>query len=436
MKQLKYDVAVIGAGLGGLTTAALLAKAGFKVLVSEKLPFTGGRCGTINYQGYKLPTGTAWVSDEVHGTLCREVGGEFEVRIPPTQYFFRIRGKDESAPFAGLYRAMIARAARDEGEAGRIYSAFKKAVMWAEPSRSISFYDWLRQYTDNPAIFGVFQIFIEMDSALNHSELPAGEFFRFIKETSFVKRMGFAPYGGGYVTDILVKAIRMLGGDVCTRSRALKIKVKDGNAAGIIIRKDTEEVEVTAQAVVCNAHPRVAVELAGADKFDSGSLKDISSLKGSPQVIYYITSDRPLLEDKPMICLPEARRIFAIMQYSHFCPEMSPKGKHLIEAAAFLGDSNPPYDFKKEMELQMQDIRENIKDFDKYAKIMRINWYRGPWGLMRAWAGHNTLPIHSPVQGLYLTGDSSAPSGWWGSSAAVKSGRLTAEDITRRYKPA
>mgnify|MGYP001610774926 CR=1 FL=1 len=54
MKQLKYDVAVIGGGLGGLTTAALLAKAVFNTLVAEKLPFTVGRCGTLNHHGYKL----------------------------------------------------------------------------------------------------------------------------------------------------------------------------------------------------------------------------------------------------------------------------------------------------------------------------------------------------------------------------------------------
>ena len=434
MKQLKYDVAIIGSGLGGLTTAALLSKAGYKVLVAEKLPFTGGRCATISHQGYKLPTGTAWVSEEIHGSVCREGGEDFEVRIPQVQYYFRIGGKDYSAPVAGLFNSMIARAATDDNEARRMYSAFKKAVTWSEPSRSISLYDWLKLYTDNPALLGVFQIFVEMDTALNHFELPAGEFFRFIKETSFVKQMGFAPYGGGYVTDKLVRAIKRLGGDVWTRCRALQIKTKDGVATGVVIRKDNEEIEVNAQAVVCNAHPEVAVELASKENFDSGCLKDVAGLKGSPQVIYFITSDKPLMEDKSMICLPEGRRIFCIMQYTDFCPEMSPKGKYLIEAAAFVGNSTPPYDYQKEVGLGLQDLRDNIPDFDRKATLMRINWYHGPWGLMRTWAGYS-LPIHSPVLGLYLTGDSSAPSGWWGSSAAVKSGRLTTEDIIRRYKP-
>jgi len=41
-----------GAGVGGVATAARLAKAGFRVTVFEKNNFTGGRCSLIHYDGY------------------------------------------------------------------------------------------------------------------------------------------------------------------------------------------------------------------------------------------------------------------------------------------------------------------------------------------------------------------------------------------------
>lgn len=43
---------IIGAGVGGVATAARLAKAGFEVIVFEKNSFTGGRCSLIHHEGY------------------------------------------------------------------------------------------------------------------------------------------------------------------------------------------------------------------------------------------------------------------------------------------------------------------------------------------------------------------------------------------------
>ena len=43
---------IVGAGVGGVATAARLAEAGWKVTVVEKNDFTGGRCSLINRDGY------------------------------------------------------------------------------------------------------------------------------------------------------------------------------------------------------------------------------------------------------------------------------------------------------------------------------------------------------------------------------------------------
>jgi phytoene desaturase (3,4-didehydrolycopene-forming) len=46
-----------GAGVGGVATAARLAKAGFSVTIVEKNGFTGGRCSLIEQEGYRFDQG-------------------------------------------------------------------------------------------------------------------------------------------------------------------------------------------------------------------------------------------------------------------------------------------------------------------------------------------------------------------------------------------
>jgi phytoene desaturase (3,4-didehydrolycopene-forming) len=53
----ELSVIVVGAGVGGVATAARLAKAGLKVTVVEKNDFTGGRCSLIHKDGYVSPIG-------------------------------------------------------------------------------------------------------------------------------------------------------------------------------------------------------------------------------------------------------------------------------------------------------------------------------------------------------------------------------------------
>ena len=51
--EMKKDVIIIGAGPGGLASAILLAAAGVKVKILERLPTIGGRTSSIEADGWK-----------------------------------------------------------------------------------------------------------------------------------------------------------------------------------------------------------------------------------------------------------------------------------------------------------------------------------------------------------------------------------------------
>lgn len=64
MKKLKpyYDIIIIGSGIGGLTAAALLSKAGFSVCVLEKEPHVGGYLAGFRRKDFIFDTAIHWLN--------------------------------------------------------------------------------------------------------------------------------------------------------------------------------------------------------------------------------------------------------------------------------------------------------------------------------------------------------------------------------------
>ena len=69
----EYDVVVIGAGMGGLTTAALLSKAGFSVCVLEKEPHAGGYLAGFRRKHFRFDTAIHWLNQCAPGGLAAKV---------------------------------------------------------------------------------------------------------------------------------------------------------------------------------------------------------------------------------------------------------------------------------------------------------------------------------------------------------------------------
>src|SRR5210317_2448643 len=69
-----YDAIVIGSGMGGLTTAALLSKLGWKVCVLEQHYTAGGFTHSYDRNGYEWDVGVHYIGDMGHsGTTGRRL---------------------------------------------------------------------------------------------------------------------------------------------------------------------------------------------------------------------------------------------------------------------------------------------------------------------------------------------------------------------------
>jgi len=116
----RYDVVVIGAGLGGLTAGAILARDGRKVLVIERSNSVGGAASS-----YKV--GDLFVEGSLHETsdprnprdpkhdLLKRAGVLEAVTWSPNETFYEVRGGPVALPlalpanFGGARAALIQR---------------------------------------------------------------------------------------------------------------------------------------------------------------------------------------------------------------------------------------------------------------------------------------------------------------------------------------
>lgn len=91
---MKQQVIIIGAGIGGLATANLLAKAGYSVSVYEKESMPGGRAGRLIQDGFIFDTGPSWylmpdVFRHYYNLLGEDVDTELElVQLTPAYKVF------------------------------------------------------------------------------------------------------------------------------------------------------------------------------------------------------------------------------------------------------------------------------------------------------------------------------------------------------------
>ncbi|MCC9176415.1 phytoene desaturase family protein [Arthrobacter sp. zg-Y750] len=92
---------VIGGGITGLATAALLAREGLSVTVLEKQPETGGRAGSWETGGFRFDTGPSWylmpeVFDHFFRMLGTSAAAQLDlVRLDPG---YRVLFEDEPEP--------------------------------------------------------------------------------------------------------------------------------------------------------------------------------------------------------------------------------------------------------------------------------------------------------------------------------------------------
>ncbi|MDQ3313377.1 MAG: phytoene desaturase family protein [Verrucomicrobiota bacterium] len=147
---MSKDVIIIGAGPGGLASAILLAQAGLRVRIFERLPFVGGRTSTIEAQGFKFDLGPTFflyprILDEIFQAAGTTLRSEVEMVQLDPQYRIQFGGGgqiDATPNLAEMERQIASIAPQDGPGFHRFIHENRRKMDLSQPCLEMPFNHW------------------------------------------------------------------------------------------------------------------------------------------------------------------------------------------------------------------------------------------------------------------------------------------------------
>jgi prolycopene isomerase len=329
-KKEVYDVVVIGAGIGGLSVAALLAKAGKSVLLVERHDRPGGYAHGFKRRGFHFDSGVHLVSgcslkgyrngSAIH-KICKAVGihsqavfipipayaravyPEFEISLQAGEEAF-ITGLTERFPqeknrlldLTRLCRvlaeeAMLAEEILEQGKSARVSPALVLANLFR-----------YRRTTLTEAL-DEFLVDAQLKSACAslwpYLGLPPSK-LSFLYWASMIA--GYTYEGGYYChgsfqtyANLLAAAVEEQGGEVLLNSSVRRICVEQDKISGIILENGQV---IRAETVVSNIDARQTADLLiGREHLPQGYCEGLEKLTASLSVfVSYVATDLQFAE--------------------------------------------------------------------------------------------------------------------------------------------
>jgi len=429
-----FDAVVIGAGAGGLFTAARLSQQGFRTLVVERLDKVGGRASTDDIDGFKVNNGAIVIElGGITEQTCAEVGAAFDIREPKPPILYRIAGKDVDVTGGG-WGFLLSKLTRQGAKLVKGIGAARNDS--GLPEDEISTAEWVSKYTKNEGVHGIFRNMCASIFAVGSEDLPARVFLTYFTRKSAFKRFGFHPEGTIGLWRSLAAAIESHGGEVWLSTPVKKILSEGDAVTGVDVLRNGERVTINAPIVVSDVGPAATVSLLGEENVPADYQDQVKKADRPTAMISVNFASRERLIDVPgMLSFAKSKRLAYIANFTDLCPEMAPEGWNLYVGTAVPKNPTGDFDEAAETEFLLQDLRENIDDFDRRARILNIAVTRDDWPPQRAVAGFD-LTHDTPFAGLWNVGDAVKEYANGGTTACAETAKIVVDKIVAAHTPA
>ncbi|MEU0543220.1 NAD(P)/FAD-dependent oxidoreductase [Nocardia sp. NPDC005978] len=421
-----WDALVVGAGAGGLCTAARLSHLGYRTLVAERLDRVGGRASTDDIDGFKVNTGA--IAVELGGVTeetFAEVGAKFEVRPADPSLLYRI-GERTVDVTTGGWALLFAQLIRQG--AALLRDTAPPPPAGELPGRELSTAEWVRRHTRNEVVQGIFRTLCGSAFAVGAEELPARVFLTYFATESVFRPFGFCPEGTLGLWKALAEVVERNGGQVWLDSEVRHVAVTDGRVTGATIVRGGESVEVTCGVAISDIGPAATLDLVGPERFPASYIGTVLQGDLPAAMITVNFASRDALVDAPgLLSFAGARRLCYVADLTVTCPEMAPDGWHLYVGTGVPKPSIGDFDADAETALVLGDLRRHLPGFDA-ARILSIAVSRDDWPPQRTVPGYD-LPHTTPIPNLWNVGDAVKEYAHGGTSACAETAKIVVEEI-------
>ena len=435
---MKKKVVIIGSGPGGAAAGALLSQRGHEVTLLEEKPFEGGRCTSLNRDGFIYDFGVHMFSrgdSGPHGEVNRLTQGNLQwITKNPAA---RVIGKvafDFPLDIRGLFSQI--KLARNLGVGIKNYlEAFRliKALMKGEDvavNDGITAQAFVNRYTDDEMIHLFINCVCQLYFALSYKEASAGEFIWCFKRMFNEAAFGYPRGASKSIPHSFLESFKRNQGKLHLHAAVTRIKIENGKVKGV----ETEGGYYPAGIVISSAGIQPTIMLSGKENFPESYLAKVNNMTWSnayitikyalgrkiiPYPVVFHMPDLPAHEVFKYIeekTVPDDFFIFMPVP-SNQDPELAPSGCQLVIA----GTVAPPFASEKLCQAILDKL--HIKVCDLFPGLEEaIIWHAystrkdtskligHPAGECIGLAqtpdqvGIHRLSSETPVEGLYLVG--------------------------------
>ena len=297
----KYDVVIVGSGLGGLVSAIILAKEGKSVCVLEKNNQFGGNLQTFSRDKVIFDTGVHYIGGLSKGQNLYEyfnyldILGDIELKKMDEEGFDIITFDDDTTEYRyaqgydNFIRVLLEKFPEDK-EAIDAYCDKLKEICAQFPLYSLQSG---KPYYDNTELFEIrAKEYIESITSnkklravlAGNNLLYAGDgnrtplYMHALSVNSYIESSYRCFNGGNQITKALLKRLRENGGKAFKRHEVTKFNTEDGIVTSV---ETSNGKKIEGDLFISNVDPKITLGLIGTKNFRKSYVSRIENIEST-----------------------------------------------------------------------------------------------------------------------------------------------------------